>query len=287
MTLPAGPNDSAPVPPDGRTRAGRSGQWFSAARARYENSWIRDVVTQLRALDFVDWTLIFAAELLWSALPFIILLSSLANHRIDDDLSRHIGLNSQGAEIVKGLFRNSPSHSVVPIATGLLFAFAGIVSVVASLQVVYERLFSQKHRGWRDFPRYVAWVAIVLGLLIADGLVNRPERRAAGPVVQTLTTFVVATVFFCWTMHFLLDGRVPWRLFVRPALLTAILWVALGFFSSLYFSSVIIDDSKTYGAIGVVFTFLTWFILIGSVVVLGAAAGAVWQQRTAPSIPRR
>jgi len=236
MTLPAGPNDSAPVPPDGRTRAGRSGQWFSAARARYENSWIRDVVTQLRALDFVDWTLIFAAELLWSALPFIILLSSLANHRIDDDLSRHIGLNSQGAEIVKGLFRNSPSHSVVPIA---------------------------------------------------DGLVNRPERRAAGPVVQTLTTFVVATVFFCWTMHFLLDGRVPWRLFVRPALLTAILWVALGFFSSLYFSSVIIDDSKTYGAIGVVFTFLTWFILIGSVVVLGAAAGAVWQQRTTPSIPRR
>jgi hypothetical protein len=31
-------------------------------------------------------------------------------------------------------------------------------------------------------------------------------------------TFVVATVFFAWTMHFLLDGRVPWRLFIRPAL---------------------------------------------------------------------
>jgi len=167
--------------------------------------------------------------------------------------------------------------------TGLLFAFAGIVSVVASLQVVYERLFEQKHRGWRDFPRYVAWVAIVIGLLIVDGIVNRPERRVAGPVVQALMTFVIATVFFAWTMHFLLDGRVPWRLFIRPALLTAALWVALGLFSSLYFSSVIIDDSKTYGTIGVVFTFLTWFILIGSVVVLGAACGAVWQQRTTTS----
>jgi membrane protein len=164
--------------------------------------------------------------------------------------------------------------------TGLLFAFAGIVAVVASLQAVYERLFDQKHRGWRDLPRYVAWVAIVLGLLIAEGFVTRPERRAAGPVVQALTTLAVATVFFAWTMHFLLDGRVHWRLFIRPALLTAILWVALGFFSSLYFSSVIIDDSKTYGTIGVVFTFLTWFILIGSVIVLGAACGAVWQQRT-------
>jgi Virulence factor BrkB len=123
----------------------------------------------------------------------------------------------------------------------------------------------------------------VIGLLIVDGIVNRPERRVAGPVVQALMTFVIGTVFFAWTMHFLPDGRVPWRLFVPPALLTAALWVALGLFSSLYFSSVIIDDSKTYGTIGVVFTFLTWFILIGSVVVLGAACGAVWQQRTTTS----
>jgi membrane protein len=63
-------------------------------------------------------------------------------------------------------------------------------------------------------------------------------------------------------------------------LATAVLWLALGLFSSLYFSSVIIDDSKTYGTIGVVFTFLSWFILTGGVIVLGAACGAAWQQRT-------
>jgi hypothetical protein len=152
MTLPSRTNDSAPVPPHGD----RVGRRLDAVRARYERSWIPDVITQLRALDFLNWTMVFAAELLWSALPFIILLSSLADERIDDDLSRHIGLNNHGAHIVRSLFRNSPSHAVVPIVTGLLFAFAGIVSVVASLQVVYERLFEQKHRGWRDFPRYVA-----------------------------------------------------------------------------------------------------------------------------------
>ena len=268
-----------PVEGHRQERLSRVSRRLSAARARYDRSWIGDIVTQLRALDFFNWTSVFGAELLWSALPFIILLSSLANQRIDDDLSRHLGLNSQGAQIVRNLFRGAPSHAVVPIVTGLLFAFAGIVAVVASLQVIYERLFQREHRGWRDLPRYVAWVAIVLGLLIADRVINGPERRAAGPVVQALTTFVVGTVFFGWTMHFLLDGRVPWRLFIRPALLTAILWVALGFFSSVFFSSAIIDDSKTYGAIGVVFTFLTWFVLIGVVVVLGAACGAVWQQR--------
>lgn len=64
---------------------------------------------------------------------------------------------------------------------------------------------------------------------------------------------------------------------VHPAgALTAILWGGLGLFSSLYFSSVIIDDSKRYGTVGAIFTFLTWFILTGGVVVLGAACGAVW-----------
>lgn len=282
MTPSAPPSDPPPPPPahrDGRATRDRARRQVSAARARYEGSWVGDTVTQLKALHFFDWTTIFGAELLWSALPFIIVLSSLANTRIDDDLSTHIGLNSRGAHIVETLFRNTPTHAAVPIVTGLLFSFAGIVAVVASLQVMYERLFEQEHRGWRDFPRYVVWAAIVLGLLAAEGIIDHPERRAAGPVVQALVTFVIATVFFAWTMRFLLAGRVPWRRLVRPALVTALLWLALAFFSSLYFSSVVIDDSKTYGTIGVVFTFLTWFILIGVVVVLGAAAGAVWEAR--------
>jgi membrane protein len=123
------------------------------------------------------------------------------------------------------------------------------------------------------------WAVVVLGVLVAESIIDHPERRAAGPVVQALLTFVVATIFFFWTMHFLLDGRVPWRRLVRPALVTALLWIALAVFSSLYFSTTVIDDSKTYGTIGVVFTFLTWFILIGIVIVLGAACGAVWEAR--------
>ena len=212
-------------------------------------------------------------------LPFIIVLSSLANTRIDNDPSRHIGLDSRAAHIVETRFRNSPSHAVVPVVTGLLFSFAGVIAVAASLQVVYERLFDQEHRGWRDLPRYVVWVVVVLGLLAAEGIIDHPERRAAGPVVQALLTFAIAAIFFFWTMHFLLDGRVPWHRLLRPALVTALLWVALAFFSSLYFSTTVIDDSKTYGTIGVVFTFLTWFILIGAVIVLGAACGAVWEAR--------
>jgi hypothetical protein len=66
---------------------GRARRQINAARARYEESWVQAIAAQLKALHVFEWTTIFGAELLWSALPFIILLSSLANQRIDDDAS--------------------------------------------------------------------------------------------------------------------------------------------------------------------------------------------------------
>src|ERR1700752_4450530 len=117
-------NESPPPGQDDHPGEGRARRWLNATRVRDQGSWIQEIVAQLKALHFFEWTTMFGAELLWSALPFIILLSSLANERIHDDLSRHIGLNGQGARILRSLFRNSPAHAFVPIATGLLFTLA-------------------------------------------------------------------------------------------------------------------------------------------------------------------
>jgi hypothetical protein len=53
----------------------------------------------------------------------------------------------------------------------------------------------------------------------------------------------------------------------------------LGIFSKFYFSGTITADSKTYGTIGAIFGIMTWFIAIGAVIILGAVAGAVWEDR--------
>ncbi|MFL5824179.1 MAG: YhjD/YihY/BrkB family envelope integrity protein [Solirubrobacteraceae bacterium] len=247
-----------------------------AVRKRYEASWPGEIGHQLKALDFVNWITIFGASLLWSALPLIILLSSLADTRIDDDLSRHIGLNGHGAHIVETLFRSTPAHGVGAILTGFLFCFTGVVAVVSSLTLIYERIFGQEPRGWHNLPRGILWIAALFALLAFDGLTNHSER-AAGHVVLDLVGLVTTTLFFWWSLHFLLAGRVPWRRLVRPALVSGLLWFGFALFSSLYFSSTVISDRHTYGTIGVVFSLLTWFFLIGGVVVLGAVLGAVWQ----------
>jgi membrane protein len=227
----------------------------------------------------------FGAQLLWSTLPLLILLSSLASVRLDDDLSRHLGLNAQGARVVQDLFRSSPTFSLVPIVTGVLFALAGTIAVVSSIQVLYERVFDQPQRGLRDVPRLMAWLAVLLAALIGEALIGKPLLTAIGPVIMILVRFLVATLFIWWTMHFLLAGRTPWHVLFRAALVTAALWLVLYLFSSLSFSDTMVSDSKLYGAIGAVFTLLTWFVLIATALVLGAVFGAVWQRR-AGSDPR-
>src|ERR1700747_3573218 len=106
---------------------------IAVVRRRYDRSWVQELVTRLGTVDFGNWIILFGASLLLTVLPFIILLSSLANERIDDDLSRHIGLNASGARIVEGLFRKTPAHSAAPIVLGLLVAFAGSAAVAKSL----------------------------------------------------------------------------------------------------------------------------------------------------------
>jgi len=287
MTPPDGGDDPpSPGRQDGSlrlpvwSRAGAAQRRFvSTARGRFEGSAAQVFFRRLGTLDFVNSIIMFGASLLLSVLPFIILLSSLANHRIDTDLSRHIGLNSQGARIVGQLFRSSPAHSVAPVVSALILATAGTIAVAGTLQGIYERVFDQPHRGWRDVLRFLTWSGVLFGVLVAESVISKPVHDAGGPVAEGLVLYAGTAAFFWWTMHFLLAGQVPWRRLMPAAVLTAFLWIGLGLFSSVYFSSAIISDSRLYGTIGVVFSLLTWFIAIGAVIVLGAAGGATWDQR--------
>jgi membrane protein len=168
-------------------------------------------VRRLGALDFAQSVTAFGASLLLSALPYVILVSSLANHRVDDDLSRHIGLNGQGAAIVSELFTPSHAHPVGDLVIALIVAVAGTMAVASSLQVIYERGFGQEPRGWRDALRYVTWVGVLFGVLVAESVISKPVRAGVGSFGEGFVTYAGVAGFFWWTMYFLLARRVPWR----------------------------------------------------------------------------
>jgi membrane protein len=235
---------------------------------------------RLKALDFADQATLFGGGLLVSLLPFVILLGAFASQRIDDDIALRLGLDRQASGIVDHLFTSAPATLNAATATSLVFLTAGMLAVASSLQQIYEKVFRQHHRGIRDLGRLSAWIVVLGVAVVAESVAERPVSAvAAGGWLAPLVTVAIMTPFFWWTMHFLLDGRVPWRTLLPSAVITGVLFGGLGVFSKFYFSDTIISDSKTYGSIGAIFGIMTWFIAIGAVIILGAVAGAAREDR--------
>ncbi len=250
-----------------------------ACRERYEGSVVQELLRALNAVDFGNRIILFGAALLLSTLPLIVLLSAFANNRVDDDIAQHLGLNLQGARIVGGLFKTSIPAFNFAILLSLLLSLAGTVAVARSIQTAYERAFDNSpSQGIWNLLRCVVWVVAAAGFFIADAAVSS-ALRPAGTLVLGLVDFVGLALFFWWSLYFLLAGRQSWRRLSLLAITTALFWIGLGVFASIYFSSTIVSDSRLYGTIGVVFSLMTWFIAIGAVIILGAVVGVVWEKR--------
>jgi membrane protein len=277
---PAAPRDTPP-----RLRA-RSNV-LAWARDRFEGSFAQSFLQRLKALDFADQAMLFGAGLLVSLLPSVILLSAFASQRVDDDISLRLGLDRKAAGIMDHLFTAAPATLNAATATSLVFLVFGMLAVASSLQQIYEKTFGQdRHGGWRDLWRLLTWIAVLGGVVVAESLAERPVSAVAGGGwLAPLVTVGIMTPFFWWTMHFLLAGRVRWRALLPSALITGVFYGGLGEFSKFYFSGTIISDSKTYGTIGAIFGLMTWFIAIGAVIILGAVAGAVWEDRRNEQVP--
>ena len=91
--------------------------------------------------------------------------------------------------------------------------------------------------------------------------------------------FVIDVLFWWWTPHILLLGRVSWRALFPTGLATAFCYGGLSVYSSIGFSKSIIHDDKRYGPVGVVMVLLSYFIAIGVVIHLGAVLGRMWNER--------
>jgi membrane protein len=253
-------------------------------RRRYQGSVVQDFFKGLRDVEFGSWILLFGASFLLSVLPLIILLSALANTRVDDKIATRLGLNREGSHIVDSLFTSSHAGLNFGVAVALVLSLLGTIAVARLVQELYQRVFDHRDdRGWSNVLRCLVWALAAAVEIYVDAVISRPLRDLpAGRVFLGLGNLVLVTAFFWWGLHFLLRGKEPWRPLFPAALATGVFWVGLGAFASLYFSSTLVSDSHLYGAIGVVFTLITWFIAMGAVITLGAVVGHTWVTRRAP-----
>jgi membrane protein len=248
---------------------------------RYEGSAAQDLVQGLGEVEFGNWIILFGASFLLSVLPLILLLSAFAHSRVDDNIDTRLGLNQNNAHIVDALFKSSGAGWGFGVGLALIFSLAGTIAVARSIQRLYQQVFGQPDvKGWANALRCFVWAVAAALEIYVDALISRPLRDLpAGRVFLGLGNVVIATALFWWGLHWLLRGKESWRQLFPAGLATGVFWVGLGAFASVYFPSTLDSDSRLYGAIGVVFDLVTWFVAIGAVITLGALVGHIFVSR--------
>ena len=131
----------------------------------------------------------------------------------------------------------------------------------------------------KDIGRRAVWLATLIGVSVAAAWAGPRLRSSAGPFVLGVVAFGGLTIYWWFTMWFLLAGRVQWRKLVPSAIATGLFWIGMEAVFSIIFSNTVISDHKKYGEIGVIFALMSWLIAIGVVIILGAVVGVIWREQ--------
>lgn len=248
-------------------------------REWYPGSAAERLRRRLEAIDVVNQGMLFAAVLLLSLVPLLIIVQALVGRSAATDLIQRFGLDDEASDAV-GQVLTSPSSTSSAI-TGLSWVFLVLSGLAAAtaIQELYERAFGVQGRGVKDTPRRLVWLAAFLGAVALAGLSIPWLRDLGGPVLIGVVVLASATGFWWFTMWLLLGGRLAWRDLFPSALATGVCWLGMDIAFRLTMSKTITTDYEKYGAIGVVFALMSFLIAVGVVIILGAVFGVVWRER--------
>jgi membrane protein len=257
-------------------RVRRAAEW---GRGKYAGSSAEYLWGRLDAFDFMNQAMLLAATLLLCAVPFMLVAAALSGRSAVTTLTLRLGLNKQAATDVGSLFTSSSATDAAVTGLSWLFFILAGIAAASAIQHLYQRVFEMEPRGLRDALRAVIWLALAVGWCFVGGVVGA-TFLASAPVLWWLVNIPAFIGFWWLTMWFLLAGRVDWRRLLPCAVATGSFWLGMLAVFHFIFSGMVISYDKKYGAIGVVFALMSFFIAIGVVITLGAAVGMMWRDRS-------
>ncbi|MFJ8822553.1 YhjD/YihY/BrkB family envelope integrity protein [Streptomyces sp. NPDC102467] len=242
------------------------------------------VVQQLVRVTILDMATRLAAQAFLAVLPMLIAVASFCPRPVRDDLlhSVRLLLGTHGAALarVRELTEGGDTAAHSWGVSGVLVALLSATAFTRALQRLCERSWELPRSGvlyvvWR----WPVWLLVWVVSLVAQGTLHR--AFGAGPVIGYLLQLTVAVLMWWWTQHLLLAGRVPWLSLLPGAVLTGGGVVAYCAASGLWLPRTLRMSTERYGALGSVFTLLTWLIVFFTIVVFGVAVGRTLAQEEA------
>ncbi|HEX6527275.1 MAG TPA: hypothetical protein VF070_45790 [Streptosporangiaceae bacterium] len=288
-----GDHEATPGPsPPGPDRCGppgarrRASQVLIAVQNRLEPTVVGRVWRQLSDLGFINSSLQFTAAFTVGFIPFLMLLSAALGPGMTRAIVTRSGFSSQAVHDLATLFTHARTASATVTVLAVVLAVLGGGAVAHMVQAWYAKTFRSQVRGWKAIARRAQWLAGVLGFLALQAVIGRRIQPHGGDIAAACAQFLLALVFWWWSLHALLAGQVGWRRLFPAGLATAACYTGLSVYIAWVMSSSIVANEATYGPIGAVITLLTAETGLAVVLQLGAAIGASVGRRKDPDSSR-
>lgn len=243
--------------------------------------------SRLTALDFMNSSMQFSALALLCLFPFLIIIAAEGGGDVRPALIRRLGLNRAAAQDVDALM-STGSHAAATLnVLGGALVILGAIGVASTLQAWYQKVYDQPTgtRWTRKIAAQAVWLVGLVVYLSLQDLLYRAVAPAGVRVAVYAGFLALAAMFYWWTQHVLLMGRVTWRHLLPGAIGTGVCVTGLTVFSTYVFSGQIVSSYHDYGSIGVVTVLLSYLIGFGVCLHIGAVVGQMWNERHMPVPP--
>ncbi|MFE6196067.1 YhjD/YihY/BrkB family envelope integrity protein [Streptomyces sp. NPDC057840] len=266
----------------------RTARWTARLRALHTRVESRFPVTtalvdRLVSVNVFDSATRIAAQCFLTAVPLLLVIGAYAPPALRDQVTESVsavfGLTGQAKAELHAAFQ--PPAEDLKQATGVVGGLMVVLSATAvsrAVQRLCRRAWRLPRAGLSVAPwRWLAWIVLWLGALVAQGLLGSVLGVALGFVV----TLLVETVLWWWTQHLLLGGVIRWAPLLPGAVITAAAVSGLSVTAQFYMPRALNRALEAYGSAGSVFVLLSWLIVICVAVAVGLSVGAVLSQETA------
>ncbi|MFH9352159.1 ribonuclease BN [Kitasatospora sp. NPDC017646] len=232
-----------------------------------------------REMQVLERAMAFGALFLVTLVPLLVVIAAASVTRgsgLAQWITDGMGLRAEGEQAVRGLF-SSRGRTLSTTTVGGVVAVAVFgVSLMASVQGVFERIWDLPRGPWHSAARQAVGLAGLVGyILAAEWSGQLGQRTVLQPGLRIAVTLGGGVLLFWWLQHLLLASRVAGRLLLPGAVATVVALVGLWFFSYLVLAPLLVANAVSYGTVGTVLVVQSWLVGVGYTIYGGALLGRV------------
>lgn len=234
------------------------------------------VIKAIIDIELADRAMTLAAQEFISVLPVIIAVGTISNlDPVADSMSEQLGIDPYSMGLttttVDAVTADAPTFATFGVF-GLLMVILSGTSFARALGRLYGRVWEiptlSVRRGWR-------WVAVLFAVAISVGLISGTQHLTGVRWFDVPLAFglELGIWFALWTAvpYLLTEGRLAGRLLWATAALTAVGLALVRIGGRIYLPLAADSAQRKFGALGLVFTTISWMFVLSGVIVAAAA----------------